>query len=295
MIQDVDALVTLNTDFEDILAHHVPGNRQSSGRRLGPRLEGGLARAAQRELMPTWSRFRDSGSLPLLSRWETFDQTSYRARCCRKLPTWAAAPPGHAINAADHRSPVPRGGYLRIGVHACRRARPFRRWPPPLLRLHARAVVSHGNDDRLHGGPRAVRRSGLTSALYAASAVHERAGRRARLITNGRFEVGDERGAREITEVSGALNDAIRNLEQLKTQAEALGTGDLGNPVSGQPTPGRSGELLFASVVAGHEAQRELSHRATHDQLTGLLNRGVANEQLGAALAAANARGTASA
>jgi diguanylate cyclase (GGDEF)-like protein len=114
---------------------------------------------------------------------------------------------------------------------------------------------------------------------------------RARRISDGSLELGDETGTREIVEVAGALNEAIRNLDQIKTQAEALGRGDLTNPVLNQPLPGRLGESLFASVLQATALQRQLGYRATHDPLTGLLNREAANDDLGSVLAASRAEG----
>jgi diguanylate cyclase (GGDEF)-like protein len=113
---------------------------------------------------------------------------------------------------------------------------------------------------------------------------------RARQISDGSLELGEESGSREIEEISAALNDAIRNLNQLKAQSEALGTGDLANPVLKQPVAGRLGESLFASVMQATELQRQLGYRATHDPLTGLLNREAANDALEKALEAGRER-----
>ena len=116
---------------------------------------------------------------------------------------------------------------------------------------------------------------------------------RARRISDGSLELGDESGTREIAEVSAALNDAIRNLDQIKAQAEALGRGDLSNPALSEPLPGRLGESLFASVLQATALQRQLGYRATHDPLTGLLNREAANEELGTILSTSRDEGAA--
>jgi diguanylate cyclase (GGDEF)-like protein len=109
---------------------------------------------------------------------------------------------------------------------------------------------------------------------------------RARRFSEGDFSLpGYGRLPSEIAEVSAALDDAIRNFDQLKTQADALATGELSHPALRRAVPGKLGESLFHSVTRVSELQRKLVHDARHDALTGLYNRRAAIEALDMSLA----------
>jgi diguanylate cyclase (GGDEF)-like protein len=126
---------------------------------------------------------------------------------------------------------------------------------------------------------------GLCYRLYRA--IHIPLGAlavRAHQITQGQLELGDEAGTREITTVARALNEAISNLTQLKTQAEALAGGDLAHPSLAQAAPGRLGQSFYQSVIRVADLQQQLQNQASHDPLTGLLNRRAVIDQLDKAL-----------
>ena len=107
------------------------------------------------------------------------------------------------------------------------------------------------------------------------------------VVTGGSLEVGvlDERGPREVAVVTGAFNEIVANLRAVETQVGALAAGAVDDPVLRQTLPGRLGEAVQASVRQLSELQRRLAHEATHDSLTGLLNRPAALAELDAALA----------
>jgi diguanylate cyclase (GGDEF)-like protein len=126
---------------------------------------------------------------------------------------------------------------------------------------------------------------GLCYRLYRAIHIPlDALAQRAYQITQGQLEIGDEHGTREIAAVGRALNEAILNLSQLKTQAEALAEGDLEHPSLGQATPGRLGQSFYQSVVRVADLQQQLQYQASHDPLTGLLNRRAAIDLLDEAL-----------
>jgi diguanylate cyclase (GGDEF)-like protein len=96
---------------------------------------------------------------------------------------------------------------------------------------------------------------------------------RARRITEGRLEIGHEGGAREIAVVAEALNETIHNLEQIGAQTAALGRGELEDDCFTKQIPGALGESIALSVAQLAKLQERLLSEATHDPLTGLLNR----------------------
>jgi diguanylate cyclase (GGDEF)-like protein len=109
---------------------------------------------------------------------------------------------------------------------------------------------------------------------------------RARRFSEGDFTIPHSgRLPTEIAEVSAALDNAIRNFDQLKTQADALATGELSHQALQHAVPGKLGESLFHSVTQVSELQQRLVHEARHDALTGLYNRRAAIEALSTSLA----------
>jgi diguanylate cyclase (GGDEF)-like protein len=97
----------------------------------------------------------------------------------------------------------------------------------------------------------------------------------------------EESGPKELSLAAGAFNEMTATLRAVQTQAMALASGNLDDPVLKDLLPGRTGGALQSALtelqtsVRVREAQREiLSERATRDFLTGLLNRGAALESL---------------
>jgi len=87
-------------------------------------------------------------------------------------------------------------------------------------------------------------------------------------------------GPREIVTTTAAFNDMAATLRAVEAKAVALAAEDLSDPELQVPLPGRTGQALQASVdrlatrIRERELQRQLLHEAaTHDGLTGLLNR----------------------
>ena len=101
-------------------------------------------------------------------------------------------------------------------------------------------------------------------------------------VHNGDFDVSPlpETGPREVVTTTAAFNDMASTLEAVEARTVALAAEDLSNPELLMPLPGRTGRALQASVdtlaarIGEREMQRKLLHdAATHDSLTGLLNR----------------------
>jgi diguanylate cyclase (GGDEF)-like protein len=87
-------------------------------------------------------------------------------------------------------------------------------------------------------------------------------------------------GPREVVTTTEAFNDMASTLKAIEAKAVALAAEDLSDPELNTPLPGRTGHALQASVdtlairIRERELQRQLLHQAaTHDSLTGLLNR----------------------
>jgi diguanylate cyclase (GGDEF)-like protein len=108
-------------------------------------------------------------------------------------------------------------------------------------------------------------------------------------VHNGNFEVPSlpETGPREVATATAAFNDMSSTLKAVESTAVALGDEDLSHLEHLNPLPGRTGRALQASVdtlsqrIRERELHRQLLHEAaTHDQLTGLLNRAAVLEHL---------------
>jgi diguanylate cyclase (GGDEF)-like protein len=107
--------------------------------------------------------------------------------------------------------------------------------------------------------------------------------RRAQRVTGG--ELDDDplppAGPRELRAVSTTVDELVDNLRVVEWQVGALAAGNLDDPVLEVPVPGRLGRFLHDSVLRLSRSMserevlsRRLEHDATHDALTGLLNRG---------------------
>jgi len=101
-------------------------------------------------------------------------------------------------------------------------------------------------------------------------------------VHNGEFDLDrlSGTGPREIVTTTAAFNDMAATLRAVEAKAVALAAEDLSDPELQVPLPGRTGQALQASVdrlatrIRERELQRQLLHEAaTHDGLTGLLNR----------------------
>jgi diguanylate cyclase (GGDEF)-like protein len=106
--------------------------------------------------------------------------------------------------------------------------------------------------------------------------------RAAHQVSDGEFdlEVLSDRGPREVVTINRAFNDMASTLQAVESKAVALGAEDLSHPEIQIPLPGRTGRALQAAVdrlthrIGEGERQRQALHEvATHDRLTGLLNR----------------------
>jgi len=111
----------------------------------------------------------------------------------------------------------------------------------------------------------------------------------ARQVHSGDFDVEplSERGPREVVTTTAAFNDMASTLEAVEAKAVALAAEDLSHLESLTPLPGRTGRALQRSVdtlaarIKEREVQRQLlQEAATHDQLTGLLNRAAVLDHL---------------
>lgn len=108
----------------------------------------------------------------------------------------------------------------------------------------------------------------------------------AQAIHDGRFdlpplEVG---GPRELADTASAFNEMTSTLAAVEAHTVALAD-DPDAPVLGEPLPGRTGRALQvalnrlrASMQAAEQHRLDLQEAATHDSLTGLLNRSAALE-----------------
>jgi diguanylate cyclase (GGDEF)-like protein len=108
-------------------------------------------------------------------------------------------------------------------------------------------------------------------------------------VHSGEFDLErlPDSGPREVVTTTAAFNDMALTLKAVEAKAVALAAEDLSDPELLIPLPGRTGHALQASVdtlavrIRERELQRQLLHEAaTHDSLTGLLNRAAVFEYL---------------
>lgn len=124
-------------------------------------------------------------------------------------------------------------------------------------------------------------------------------GEAAREVRDGRFAPGplEVRGPREVADTAEAFNEMAGTLAAVEAQAVVLAE-DPSGAEEPEPPPGRTGaalhaaiERLRASLLEGERQRAELHELATHDQLTGLLNRAAATEALARDLAGQDRHG----
>ncbi len=126
----------------------------------------------------------------------------------------------------------------------------------------------------------------LPMERISAAAARVRAGE----LDPGRVEPG---GPREVASTAAAFNDMTTTLREIERRAIALAeTPD--DPALAEPLPGRMGQALqgalnrlLVSIRLAEERRAELQLVATHDGLTGLLNRTAALDAIGRELAQA--------
>ena len=108
-------------------------------------------------------------------------------------------------------------------------------------------------------------------------------------VSNGEFDLEPlaDKGPREVVTTIAAFNDMASTLKAVEEKAVGLAAEDLSDPELRKPLPGRTGQALQVSIDAlsdrihERQVQRQLLHEAaTHDALTGLLNRRAVLEYL---------------
>lgn len=108
----------------------------------------------------------------------------------------------------------------------------------------------------------------------------------AQAIHDGRFDLPplEVRGPRELADTASAFNEMTSTLAAVEAHTVALAD-DPDAPVLGEPLPGRTGRSLQValnrlrrSIQAAEQHRLDLQEAATHDFLTGLLNRSAAIE-----------------
>ena len=136
----------------------------------------------------------------------------------------------------------------------------------------------------------------LSGALVLARRVIrpvQRLERAAQQIHDGRFDLEpiEASGPRELIDTATAFNDMATTLAAVEAHAVALAD-DPEAPVLSDELPGRTGmalqvalNRLRSSIQVAEQRRRELEVAATHDALTGLLNRAAAFEMIGRDLA----------
>jgi diguanylate cyclase (GGDEF)-like protein len=117
---------------------------------------------------------------------------------------------------------------------------------------------------------------------------------------DGAPAVRSNHGPRETRLAFRAFEDLVASLRLLDAKANALAHCDFTAPVLTAPLPGRLGQSLESSVtvlsnsiIERDELQAHLSHQATHDSLTGVLNRAAGVAGLQAAMNRATRTGSA--
>ena len=139
----------------------------------------------------------------------------------------------------------------------------------------------------------------LAVALAVARSISRPLGRlvqAAASVVDGNLDVDQlpAGGPRQMGVLANAFNSLMVNLRLLEAKAQALSSCEFDNEVLATPLPGRLGaslqdsvHLLAGSIQDREELQQRLAYEATHDTLTGLLNRAAVTTMLDQALARA--------
>ncbi|MGV3759175.1 MAG: diguanylate cyclase [Actinomycetota bacterium] len=158
-----------------------------------------------------------------------------------------------------------------------------------LAAQHAEDAAGAVRTQRLLAGAVAV--LSLVAALALARSVSRPARRLsavAHQIQEGRFALDPlpETGPRELSDTARAFNEMTATLAAVERHAVALAD-DIEDPVLREELPGRTGRALQValnrlrhSMKVADQRREELQQAATHDGLTGLLNRAAAFEVL---------------
>ena len=124
--------------------------------------------------------------------------------------------------------------------------------------------------------------------------------RASRSVQAGEFDIPplEVSGPKELSQATRAFNDMSSTLCAVQAHAVALSGTNLDDPVLGTPLPGQTGRALQEALTTLSDSVREnqrqralLGERATHDSLTGLLNRGALLEFLDRDLASVHREG----
>jgi diguanylate cyclase (GGDEF)-like protein len=128
----------------------------------------------------------------------------------------------------------------------------------------------------------AVSASGVFFAGRSLSRPLQKLAAAAQKVSGGEFNLEwlPDEGPREVVATNAAFNDMASTLKAVEAKTVALAAEDLRHPELQVPLPGRTGQALQATVdalatrIREREIQRqELHAAATHDRLTGVLNR----------------------
>lgn len=160
----------------------------------------------------------------------------------------------------------------------------------------ARGAVARTDEERTVAAALAVIAVALAAALWFGRSIT----RPLRALTDQVRRVSDGelartplplRGPIELQVAAAAFNDVAANIELIERKALALAACDFSNPALATTIPGHLGEALSTSIevlsnsiMQRHELQSRLLHQATHDSLTGLVNRRSIIDALGAAV-----------
>ena len=124
--------------------------------------------------------------------------------------------------------------------------------------------------------------AGVLAAGRALTEPLKRLAAGATQISNGDFDLESlsGKGPREVVTTIAAFNDMASTLKAVENKTVALAAENLSDPELRKALPGRTGQALQASIdalrerIQEREMQRQVLYEvATHDVLTGLLNR----------------------
>lgn len=156
-----------------------------------------------------------------------------------------------------------------------------------VVRDEARRVVDeeHASEQRLLALTLAIIVSSFAVVWALARSISvpvRRLTDQARQIGGGNLAVDPlpERGPSDVAAASAAMNDVLDNLALVREKALALREGRLTDPALAAPLPGplgaeidRAASQFIDTLIERESIEAQLAHEATHDALTGMLNR----------------------